>query len=48
MGQPDPFLTFAKAMMEELDELAWMADFDGSLFFDMLHILERVSLHHGL
>jgi hypothetical protein len=48
MGQPDPFPTFAKAMMEELGELAWMAGFADSLFFDMLHILEQVSLHHCL
>jgi hypothetical protein len=31
--------------MEELDELAWMASFVDSLFFDMLHILEQASLH---
>jgi hypothetical protein len=48
MGQPDPFPTFAKAMMEELDELAWMTSFADSLFFDMLHILQQVSLHQCL
>jgi hypothetical protein len=48
MGQLDPFLTFAKAMMEELDELAWMVSFTDSLFFDMHHILEQASLHHCL
>jgi hypothetical protein len=48
MGQPDPFPTFAKAMMVELDELAWMASFVDSLFFDMLHIPEQASLHHCL
>jgi hypothetical protein len=30
--QLDPFPTFAKAMMEELGELAWMASFVDSLF----------------
>jgi hypothetical protein len=45
MGQPHPFPTFAKAMMEELDELAWMVSFADSMFFDMLHILEQASLH---
>jgi hypothetical protein len=48
MGRPDPFPTFAKAMMEELDELAWMASFADSLFFDMLHIIEQASLHQCL
>jgi hypothetical protein len=32
-------------MMVELGELAWMVDFSGSLFFDMLHIPEQISLH---
>jgi hypothetical protein len=40
MGQLDPFPTFAKAMMEELGEPAWMAGFADSLLFDMIHILE--------
>jgi hypothetical protein len=48
MGQPDPFPTFAKAMMTQLDELAWMVSFADSLFFDMLHILEQSSLHQCL
>jgi hypothetical protein len=37
MGRPSPFPTFAEAMMEELDELAWMASFIDSLFSSMLH-----------
>jgi hypothetical protein len=41
MSQPDPFLTFAMAMMEELDELAWMASFVDSLFFDMLLLCQE-------
>jgi hypothetical protein len=41
--QLDPFPTFAKAMMEELGELAWMASFVDSLFFGMLHIPELAS-----
>jgi hypothetical protein len=32
-------------MMEELDELAWMASFADLLFSGMLHILEQASLH---
>jgi hypothetical protein len=46
--QLDPFPTFAKAMMEELGGLAWMASFADSLFFDKLHIPELASLHQSL
>jgi hypothetical protein len=46
--QLDPFPTFAKAMMVELVELAWMVSFADSLFFDMLHIPEQVSSHQCL
>jgi hypothetical protein len=35
-------------MMEELNELSWMASFADLLFFDMLHILEQASLHQYL
>jgi hypothetical protein len=35
-------------MMVELGELAWMASFVDSLFFDMLHIPELVSLRQCL
>jgi hypothetical protein len=45
MVQRGPFPTFAKAMMVELGELAWIVSFAGSLFFDMLHIPEPISLH---
>jgi hypothetical protein len=31
--QQGPFRTFAKAMMVELGELAWMVSFADSLFF---------------
>jgi hypothetical protein len=48
MGELDLFPTFAKAMMEELGELAWMASFVDSLSFDMFHIIEQASLHHYL
>jgi hypothetical protein len=48
MGQLDPFPTFAKDMMEKLDELARMVSFADSFFFDMRHILEQASLHHCL
>jgi hypothetical protein len=45
MDQPNPFPTFAEAMMVELDELAWMVDSADSLSFGTLHILEQASLH---
>jgi hypothetical protein len=43
--QRGPFPTFARAMMVELDELAWMVSFADSQFFDNLHIPEPISLH---
>jgi hypothetical protein len=48
MGRPNPSPTFAEAMMEELDELAWMASFVDSLFSGMLHIPEVAFLHQCL
>jgi hypothetical protein len=42
MGQPDPFPTFATAMMEELDELSWMASFADSLFLTCLTFLNKL------
>jgi hypothetical protein len=48
MGRPNPFPTFAEAMMEELDELAWMTSFVDSLFSGMLNIRELASLHQRL
>jgi hypothetical protein len=38
--QLDPFLTFARAMMVEIDGLAWKVGFVDSPFSDMLHIPE--------
>jgi hypothetical protein len=46
--QLDPFPTFAKAMMVELGELAWMVSFADLLFIYMLHIPELVSSHQCL
>jgi hypothetical protein len=45
MVQRGPFPTFARAKMVELSELAWMVSFADSLFFDMHHIPEPISLH---
>jgi hypothetical protein len=45
MVQLDPFPTIARAMMVELDGLAWKVSFADLLFSGMLHIPELMFSH---